>query len=97
MAEAAGFTLVNARGASTSRARTALLLAEARAHPRPAVQTFVPTLAHTGCRISEAPALRAKDVALAAAELRFRTIERRREHWRGPAGGESGDALCPCP
>ena len=83
MAEAAGFTLVDARGrkylTGEERAR---LLAAARAHPRPTVQTFALTLAHTGCRISEALALRALDVDLAAAEVRFRTLKRRREHWR---------------
>ena len=59
MAEAAGFTLVDARGrkylTGEERAR---FLAAARAHPRPTVQTFALTLAHTGCRISEALALR---------------------------------------
>ena len=78
-----GFTLVDARGrkylTGEERAR---FLAAARSHPRPPVQTFALTLAHTGCRISEALALRAGDVDLAAAELRFRTLKRRREHWR---------------
>ena len=82
MAEA-GFTLVDARGrkylTGEERAR---FLAAARAHPRPTVQTFALTLAHTGCRISEALALRARDVDLAASELRFRTLKRRKEHWR---------------
>ena len=79
----AGFTLVDARGrkylTGEERAR---FLAAARAHPRPTVQTFALTLAHTGCRISEALALRARDVDLAASELRFRTLKRRKEHWR---------------
>ena len=83
MADAAGFTLVDARGrkylTGEERAR---FLAAARAHPRPTVQTFALTLAHTGCRISEALALRASDVDLAASELRFRTLKRRKEHWR---------------
>ena len=82
MAEA-GFTLVDARGrkylTGEERAR---FLAVARAHPRPTVQTFALTLAHTGCRISEALALRVRDVDLAASELRFRTLKRRKEHWR---------------
>ena len=82
MAEA-GFTLVDARGrkylTGEERAR---FLAAARAHPRPTVQTFALTLAHTGCRISEALALRARDVDLAATELRFRTLKRRKEHRR---------------
>ena len=78
-----GFTLVDARGrkylTGEERAR---FLAAARTHPRPAVQTFALTLAHTGCRISEALALRAQDVDLAVAEVRFRTLKRRKEHWR---------------
>ena len=49
---------------------------------RPAVQTFAATLAHTGARISEVLATRACDVELDAAELRVRTLKRRREHWR---------------
>ena len=83
MDEAAGFTLIDARGrkylTGEERAR---FLAAARAHPRPTIQAFALTLAHTGCRISEALALRACDVDLEAAELRFRTLKRRREHWR---------------
>ena len=79
----AGFTLVDARGrkylTGEERAR---FLAVARAHPKPTVQTFALTLAHTGCRISEALALRAKDVDLEAVEVRFRTLKRRTEHWR---------------
>ena len=79
----AGFTLVDARGrkylTGEERAR---FLAAARAHPRPAIQTFALTLAHTGCRISEALALRARDVDLEASEVRFRTLKRRKEHWR---------------
>ena len=73
----AGFTLVDARGrkylTGEERAR---FLAAARAHPRPAIQTFALTLAHTGCRISEALALRARDVDLEASEVRFRTTAR---------------------
>ena len=77
------YTLVVARGrkylTGEERAR---FLAAACAHPRPTVQTFALTLAHTGCRISEALSLRAKDVDLAATEVRFRTLKRRNEHWR---------------
>ena len=77
------FSLVDARGRKylTAEERERFLAA-ARQDPRPAVQTFALTLAHTGCRISEALALRAGDVDLAAAEVRFRTLKRRREHWR---------------
>ena len=78
-----GFTLVDARGrkylTGEERAR---FLGAARSHPKPAVQTFALTLAHTGCRISETLALRAVDVDLEAAEVRFRTLKRRKEHWR---------------
>ena len=57
-------------------------LAAVRVHPRPQVQTLARILALTGCRVSEALALRACDVDLDAAELRFATLKRRREHWR---------------
>ena len=36
----------------------------------------------TGCRVSEALALRACDVDLERAEIRIATLKRRREHWR---------------
>ena len=77
------FTLVDAHGrkylTASERGR---FLAAVRADPRPAMQTFAATLAQTGCRSSEALALRALDVDLEASELRFTTLERRREHWR---------------
>ena len=57
-------------------------LAEARAHPRPGVQTLARTLAVTGCRVSEALAIRACDVDLEASELRISTLKRGTEHWR---------------
>ena len=57
-------------------------LAAVRAHPKPQVQTLARTLALTGCRVREALALRACDVDLDAAEVRFATLKRRREHWR---------------
>ena len=57
-------------------------LAAVRAHPKPTVQTLARTLTLTGCRISEALGLRANDVDLTAAELRIRTLKRRREAWR---------------
>ena len=49
---------------------------------KPSVQTLARTLALTGCRVSEAPAIRACDVDLEAAELRIGTLKRRTEHWR---------------
>ena len=36
----------------------------------------------TGCRVSEALALRGCDVDLESAEIRFATLKRRKEHWR---------------
>ena len=62
------FELVNGKGrkylTGDERER---FIAAARADPRPAVQTFAATLAHTGTRISE---------------VRIATLKRRREHWR---------------
>ena len=52
------------------------------AAPVPAVQTFALTLVYTGCRISEALALRYCDVDIDNACLRFKTLKRRREVWR---------------
>ena len=51
-------------------------------HPKPTTQTLARTLALTGCRVSEALAIRACDVDLEAAEIRIATLKRRREHWR---------------
>ena len=54
-------------------------LAAVRAHPKPTVQTLARTLAMTGCRVSEALALRACDVDLEAAEcLRSRRCSGKR-------------------
>ena len=78
--------LVDARGRKylTAEERTRFL-AEVRAHRQPTVQTLARTLALTGCRVSEALALRPCDVDLEAAELRIATLKRRREHWRAVA------------
>ena len=75
--------LVDARGRKylTDEERKRFLAA-VRAHPKPATQTLARTLALTGCRVSEALAIRACDVDLDAAELRMSTLKRRREHWR---------------
>ena len=54
----------------------------ARAYERTDVGTFAATLAYTGCRISEALAVRAADVDLEQRTIRFRTLKRRVEHWR---------------
>ena len=77
------FTLVDERGRKyLTRAERERFLAAVRAHPKPTVQTLARTLALTGCRVSEALALRACDVDLAAAELRIATLKRRTSHWR---------------
>ena len=83
MAPSAEMTLVDARGRKylTAEERDRFLAA-VRAHRQPTVQTLARTLAMTGCRVSEALALRARDVDLEAAELRIATLKRRREHWR---------------
>ncbi len=83
MSPSAEMTLVDARGRKylTAQERTRFLAA-VRAHRQPTVQTLARTLALTGCRVSEALALRSCDVDLEAAELRIATLKRRREHWR---------------
>ena len=79
----AGTELVDHRGRKYLTAdERERFLAAVRAHPRPQVQTLARTLALTGCRVSEALALRASDVDLEASELRFRTLKRRRDAWR---------------
>ena len=57
------FSLLGARGRKylTAEERNRFLAA-VRKNPRPAVQTFAATLAHTGARIFEAPAARARAV-----------------------------------
>ena len=57
-------------------------IAAARDYKRTDVATFAATLAYTGCRISEALAVRASDVDLDEHTVRFRTLKRRLEHWR---------------
>ena len=75
--------LVDARGRKYLTASERKdFLAAVRAHPQPGTQTLARTLALTGCRISEALAVRACDVDLKAAEIRIATLKRRREHWR---------------
>ena len=75
--------LVDARGRKYLTAEERVrFLAAVRTHPKPTVQTLARTLALTGCRVSEALALRACDVDLAAAELRIATLKRRRAAWR---------------
>ena len=77
------FSLVDARGRKyLTREERERFLDAVRKHPRPEVQTFALALAHTGSRISEALAIRARDVDLEAAEIRLSTLKRRREHWR---------------
>ena len=54
----------------------------AKQAPRPEVQTLALTLALSGCRISEALALRTCDVDLEQHLLRIRTLKRRTRNWR---------------
>ena len=77
------FTLVDERGRKylTAKERKRFLTA-VRSHPKPPVQTLAQTLAMTGCRVSEALAIRACDVDLEANEVRIATLKRRRSHWR---------------
>ena len=76
-------SLIDARGRKyLTRDERTRFLAAVRTHPKPIVQTLARTLALTGCRVSEALALRACDVDLDAAEIRIATLKRRREHWR---------------
>ena len=79
----AEISLVDARGRKylTGPERARFLEAVGR-HPKPSVQTLANTLAHTGCRVSEALGLRPYDVDLEAREVRISTLKRRREHWR---------------
>ncbi len=49
---------------------------------KPEVQTFAMTLVYTGCRISEALALRVRDIDLENHILRIKTLKRRKESWR---------------
>ena len=76
-------SLVDHRGRKYLTAEErARFLAAVRAHPKPTVQTLARTLALTGCRVSEALAIRACDVDLVSQEIRIATLKRRREHWR---------------
>ena len=76
-------TLVDQHGRKylTANERSRFLAAVC-AHPKPAVQTLARTLAMTGCRVSEALAIRACDVDLDENEIQIATLKRRREHWR---------------
>ena len=77
------FTLVDARGQKNLTAKEReRFLAATRSHPKRAVQTLAWTLAMTGCRVSEALAIRGCDVDLEAGEHRIATLKRRAEHRR---------------
>ena len=77
------FSLVDGRGRKyLTLQERARFLDAVRGDLRPEVQTFALTLVHTGCRISEALALRPEDIDLEAVAVRIRTLKRRREHWR---------------
>ena len=75
-------TLVTAAGRLYVSEERRRFIAAARAYERTDVGTFAATLAYTGCRISEALAVRAEDVDLEQRTIRFRTLKRRVEHWR---------------
>ena len=77
------FNLVDARGRKyLTVGERERFLAAVRTHPKPAVQTLAHTLAMTGCRVSEALAVRACDVDLEANEFRIATLKRHTSHWR---------------
>ena len=79
----AGLQLVDDRGRKyLTAAERARFIAAAAHVPKPADQTFVLTIAHTGARVSEVLAIRALDVDLDAGAIRIRTLKRRAEHWR---------------
>ena len=88
-------TLVSAKGRKylTEPERKGFLR-ELSKHPKPTVQTLGSVLAHTGCRVSEALAIRACDVDLDSREIRFQTLKRRKTHWRAvPVPGTLVQAL----
>lgn len=79
----ASLQLVDDRGRKYLTAAERQRFIAAAAHvKKPADQTFVLTIAHTGARVSEVLALRAVDVDLEAGAVRIRTLKRRVEHWR---------------
>ncbi len=76
-------TLVEHRGRKyLNAAERNQFLDAARRSPKPEIQTLALTLALSGCRISEALALRAGDVDLEQHLLRIRNLKRRNESWR---------------
>ena len=87
--------IVNHRGRKyLTREERTRFLAAMRAHPKPTVQTLARTLALTGCRVSEALAIRACDIDLESNEIRIATLKRRRPHWRAiPVPAELTHAL----
>ena len=88
-----GKAVGNARAVSTGLSTRPVGLAPVRRtrpqfhrrlpHPKPATQTLAQILATTGCRVSEALAIRACDVGLEANEVRIATLKRQQGHWRG--------------
>lgn len=55
----------------------ACFIATARRHPRPEVASLALTLAYTGCRISEALALKAQNIERAEAFISIRSLKKR--------------------
>ena len=83
MSSDGNISLVDRRGRKYLTAIERQRLVEvAETDPIPAVQTFTLVLAYTGCRISEALAVRYCDVDLDNLALRFKTLKRRQNVWR---------------
>ena len=83
MSTEGNITLVDQRGRKYLTANERQRFVEvAETDPNPDVQTFTLTLAYTGCRISEALALRHCDVDLDNLALRLRTLKRCQNVWR---------------
>ena len=76
-------TLVDSEGRKYLTANElARFMTSARKAEEPEIQTFALTLAYTGCRVSEALAVRVCDVDLQQSIVRFCTLKRRSEVWR---------------
>ena len=91
--------LIDARGRKYLTAEErARFLAAVRAHRQPKVQTLARTLALTGCRVSEALAIRACDVDLGAHEIQIASRRSGRPSQTAYPGAEdSFFAVAPLP
>ena len=78
-----GQSLVNSKGRKyLTAAERANFVGIARQAECPDVQTFALMLTYTGCRISEALAVRICDVDIQRALIHIRSLKRRAETWR---------------